>query len=89
MGLANVGFFGVVVLLSSELMQAHGSQLATGIALALGAAFFYALTAMIARKLRPLPPQHIAFIQVIVGTIMLLPLVHAPDFTAAFPGITC
>lgn len=84
-GWLTLAFFGVVVLLSSELMQAHGSQLATGIALALGAAFFYALTAMIARKLRPLPPQHIAFIQVIVGTIMLLPLVHAPDFTAAFP----
>lgn len=80
-----VAFFGVVVLLSSELMQAHGGQLAAGIALALGAAFFYALTAMIARKLRPLPPQHIAFIQVIVGTIMLLPLVHRPDFSAAFP----
>ncbi|MGS4822218.1 DMT family transporter [Raoultella terrigena] len=80
-----LAFFGVVVLLSSELMQAHGGQLATGIALALGAAFFYALTAMIARKLRPLPPQHIAFIQVIVGTIMLLPLVHRPDFSAAFP----
>lgn len=80
-----LAFFGVVVLLSSELMQAHGGQLAAGIALALGAAFFYALTAMIARKLRPLPPQHIAFIQVIVGTIMLLPLVHLPDFSAAFP----
>ncbi|WP_404653903.1 DMT family transporter [Raoultella terrigena] len=80
-----LAFFGVVVLLSSELMQAHGGQLAAGIALALGAAFFYALTAMIARKLRPLPPQHIAFIQVIVGTIMLLPLVHRPDFSAAFP----
>ncbi|MCI1032745.1 threonine/homoserine efflux transporter RhtA [Raoultella sp. BIGb0149] len=80
-----LAFFGVVVLLSSELMQAHGGQLAAGIALALGAAFFYALTAMIARKLRPLPPQHIAFIQVIVGTIMLLPLVNLPDFSAAFP----
>lgn len=80
-----LAFIGVLVLLSSELMQAHGGQLAAGIALALGAAFFYALTAMIARKLRPLPPQHIAFIQVIVGTIMLLPLVHLPDFSAAFP----
>lgn len=80
-----LAFFGVVMLLSSELMQAHGGQLAAGIALALGAAFFYALTAMIARKLRPLPPQHIAFIQVIVGTIMLLPLVNLPDFSAALP----
>lgn len=88
-GWLTLAFIGVVILLSSELMQAHGGQLAAGIALALGAAFFYALTAMIARKLRPLAPEHIAFIQVIVGTIMLLPLIHAPDFTAAFPGATC
>ncbi len=47
--------------------------------LALGAAFFYALTAIIARKLHPLPAQHIAFIQVLVGVVMLLPLVHAPN----------
>ncbi len=45
--------------------------------LALGAAFFYALTAIIARK-HPLPAQHVAFIQVLVGVVMLLPLVHAP-----------
>lgn len=46
---------------------------------------FYALTAIIARKLQPLPAQHIAFIQVIVGTVMLLPLVHAPEFNGHFP----
>lgn len=66
-----LAFGGVVILLSSEL--------------ALGAAFFYALTAIIARKLHPLPAQHIAFIQVLVGVVMLLPLVHAPELTASFP----
>lgn len=74
-----------MILLSSELMPAHGEGLITGVLLALGAAFFYALTAIIARKLRPLPAQHIAFIQVIVGTVMLLPLVHAPEFNGHFP----
>ncbi|HDZ9440899.1 TPA: DMT family transporter [Klebsiella quasipneumoniae subsp. similipneumoniae] len=80
-----LAFGGVVILLSSELAPAHGESLATGVLLALGAAFFYALTAIIARKLHPLPAQHIAFIQVLVGVVMLLPLVQMPDFSASFP----
>ena len=67
-----LAFGGVVILLSSELMPAHEEGLTTGVLLALGAAFFYALTAIIARKLHPLPAQHIAFIQVLVGVVMLL-----------------
>ncbi|MFP8736679.1 DMT family transporter [Klebsiella aerogenes] len=80
-----LAFSGVVILLSSELTPAHSDNLVTGIILALGAAFFYALTAIIARKLQPLPAQHIAFIQVIVGTVMLLPLVHHPEFNSHYP----
>ncbi|HBS5678547.1 DMT family transporter [Klebsiella sp. 141240] len=80
-----LAFGGVVILLSSELTPSHNDNLVTGIILALGAAFFYALTAIIARKLQPLPAQHIAFIQVIVGTVMLLPLVHHPEFNSHFP----
>ncbi len=56
-----LAFSGVVILLSSELTPTHGDNLVTGIALALCAAFFYALTAIIARKLQSLPAQHIAF----------------------------
>ncbi len=80
-----LAFGGVVILLSSELTPAHEEGLTTGVLLALGAAFSYALTAIIARKLHPLPAQHIAFIQVLVGVVMLLPLVHAPELTASFP----
>lgn len=80
-----LAFGGVEILLSSELTPAHEEGLTTGVLLALGAAFFYALTAIIARKLHPLPAQHIAFIQVLVGVVMLLPLVHAPELTASFP----
>ena len=80
-----LAFGGVVILLSSELTPAPEEGLTTGVLLALGAAFFYALTAIIARKLHPLPAQHIAFIQVLVGVVMLLPLVHAPELTASFP----
>ena len=80
-----LAFGGVVILLSSELAPTHGESLTAGVLLALGAAFFYALTAIIARKLHPLPAQHIAFIQVLVGVVMLLPLVQMPDFSASFP----
>lgn len=80
-----LAFSGVVILLSSELINAHNANLITGIAMALGAAFFYALTAIITRKLRPLPPQHIAFIQVLVGVVILLPLVHFVTLSESFP----
>ena len=80
-----LAFSGVVILLSSELIKAHNANLITGIAMALGAAFFYALTAIITRKLRPLPPQHIAFIQVLVGVVILLPLAHFVTLSESFP----
>ncbi|MFZ3388965.1 DMT family transporter [Buttiauxella gaviniae] len=80
-----LAFSGVAILLSSELIKAHNANLITGIAMALGAAFFYALTAIITRKLRPLPPQHIAFIQVLVGVVILLPLARFVTLTDNFP----
>jgi len=80
-----LAFSGVVVLLSSELSGWHHGDLLAGITLALSAAFFYALTAIIARKLHPLPPQHIAFIQVLTGVVMLLPLAHFSPISATFP----
>lgn len=80
-----LAFSGVVILLSSELIAAHNDNLITGIAMALGAAFFYALTAIITRKLRPLPAQHIAFIQVLVGVVILMPLAHFATVSTHFP----
>ncbi|MBM7342196.1 DMT family transporter [Pantoea coffeiphila] len=44
-----------------------------GILLALGAAFFYALAALITKKLSGMPPHLIALVQVLVGTVLLLP----------------
>ncbi len=79
-----LAFSGVILLLLSEFNQPNGQWL-TGIAMALGAAFFYAITALIARHLKPVPPQHIALIQVLTGTVMLLPLAHLPPTMATFP----
>ena len=80
-----LAFGGVVILLSSELTGGHEVGWLAGISLALGAAFFYALTAIITRKLKTIAPQHIAFIQVLTGVVMLLPLAHMPALTADFP----
>ena len=74
-----------MILLSSELTGAHGSEWLAGIGLAMAAAFFYAVTAIIARKLRSVAPQHIAFIQVLTGVVMLLPFASMPSFSGDFP----
>lgn len=59
-----------------------GSDYLPGIALALGAAFFYAVAAIITKKLKGVPPHLIALIQLMVGILMLAPLA---DFKA-LPG---
>jgi drug/metabolite transporter (DMT)-like permease len=51
-----------------------GSDYLLGIALALGAAFFYAIAAIITKKLAGVPPHLIALIQLAVGILMLAPL---------------
>lgn len=80
-----LAFGGVVILLSSELNGAQGEGWLAGIGLAMGAAFFYALTAIIARRLKSVAPQHIAFIQVLTGVVMLLPFAHQPAFSVDLP----
>ena len=53
---------------------ASGTDYAIGIAMALGAAFFYALAALAAKWLKGTPPHLIALIQVSTGIVMLAPL---------------
>lgn len=68
-------FVGMLLVLSSGLSHGGNSGWLLGIVMALGAAFFYALTALITRQLKGVPPQQIALVQVAVGTLLLLPLV--------------
>jgi drug/metabolite transporter (DMT)-like permease len=56
-----------------------GGDYATGIALALGAAFFYALAAFAAKWLKGVPPHLVALIHVATGVAMLAPFA---DFQA-------
>jgi drug/metabolite transporter (DMT)-like permease len=51
----------------------------SGIALSLGAAFFYALASIITKHLKGTPPQFIALIQVCTGALMLAPFAELGD----------
>jgi len=50
-----------------------GGDYALGIAMALGAAFFWAVASLIAKRLTGTPPHLIALVQVAVGVLMLAP----------------
>lgn len=69
-----VAFAGVALIVQAKPDVGYvGTDYLTGILMALGAAFFYALTALFTKKLTGTPPHLIALIQVCVGTVMLLP----------------
>ncbi|HEY5852173.1 MAG TPA: DMT family transporter [Lysobacter sp.] len=57
-------------------------QYLSGIAMALAAAFFWAVAAILAKKLTGTPPHLIALIHVLVGTAMLAPFQFAIGFPA-------
>jgi drug/metabolite transporter (DMT)-like permease len=73
LGLAFAGMLGIV---QAKGLGVSGPDYLTGIAMALGAAFFYALAAIVAKRLKGVPPHLIALIQVVVGMAMLAPLAH-------------
>jgi drug/metabolite transporter (DMT)-like permease len=53
-----------------------GSGYVAGVLMALGAAFLYAIAAVITKKLSGTPPHMIALTQVCVGIVMLAPFAH-------------
>ncbi|EKN6261133.1 DMT family transporter [Yersinia enterocolitica] len=63
-----------------------GSDYLIGVVMALGAAFMYAVTAAIIKRLKGLPPHLIVLIQLSVGAILLAPFVRWSDFP--LPGST-
>lgn len=78
-----VAFAGVLLIVQARPGADHaGSNFPLGIALALGAAFFYALAAIVAKKLRGTPPHLIALIQVCVGVAMLAPFANLSGLPA-------
>ncbi len=78
LGLSFLGMLAIV-----EGKSGGGDDYIFGILLALGAAFFYALAALAAKKLTGTPPHLIALIQVITGTAMLAPLANLTELPAS------
>jgi drug/metabolite transporter (DMT)-like permease len=73
-----VAFAGLVLVVQAKPGPgAFDTRYLLGIAMALAAAFFWAIAAILARKLAGTPPHLIALIHVLVGTAMLAPLQFA------------
>ena len=78
-----IAFAGMLLIVQGKPeASGSGSDYLGGILLSLGAAFFYAVAAVVAKKLKGTPPHLIALIQVTVGTLMLLPFAHLGDLPA-------
>ncbi len=81
----SISFLGMLAIVSAHGGAGQGGDdYLTGIAFALGAAFLYAVAALIIKKLKGVPPHLIALIQVSVGVLMLAPLA---DFTRLPQGL--
>jgi len=73
-----LAFIGMILVVSAQPNSPAGQQsYLWGILLSLGAAFFYALMALTAKRLKGTTPHLIALIQVTVGVVMLLPFVDS------------
>lgn len=77
-----LAFAGMLLIVQSSHGDTQGTDYFTGIAMALGAAFFYALASIAAKKLTGTPPHLIALIQVCVGVLMLAPFAHLSSLPA-------
>ncbi|MFL6576460.1 MAG: DMT family transporter [Povalibacter sp.] len=76
-----IAFAGMLLIVQSGHTDSISTNYFAGIVMALGAAFFYALAAIAAKKLTGTPPHLIALIQVSVGMLFLAPfanLSHLP-----------
>lgn len=71
----SVAFLGMLAIVTAHGDQPTGDDYLVGIALALGAAFLYAIAALIIKRLKDVPPHLMALIQVTTGALLLAPLV--------------
>lgn len=72
-----VSFVGMLAIVSAHGSQGEGGgEYLLGIALALGAAFLYAVAALIIKRLSGTPPHLIALVQVSTGVLLLAPFAH-------------
>jgi drug/metabolite transporter (DMT)-like permease len=72
----SVAFLGMLAIVTAHgEQQAGGGDYLAGIALASGAAFLYAIAALIIKRLKQVPAHLMALIQVATGALLLAPLV--------------
>ncbi|AZE83905.1 Permease of the drug/metabolite transporter (DMT) superfamily [Pseudomonas orientalis] len=86
----SVAFLGMLAIVTAHGEQQGGGDYLAGIALALGAAFLYAVAALIIKRLKAVPPHLMALIQVTTGAVLLAPLVpwdHLPASTDAWAAL--
>ena len=78
-----ISFTGMVLIVQAKPgAGAVGTDYLTGIAMALGAAFFYALAAIVAKALKGVAPYLIVLVQVLVGIAMLTPFASLAQLPA-------
>lgn len=77
-----IAFGGMLMIVQAKSGAGSGTDYLAGILLALGAAFFYAVAAIITKKLKGVPPHLIALIQVSVGIVMLAPFCNLGQLPA-------
>ncbi|MEN8642178.1 DMT family transporter [Pseudomonas sichuanensis] len=83
-----VAFAGMLAIVSAHgAGQASGSEYLLGIGLALGAAFLYAVAALIIKRLTGTPPHLIALIQVSTGVLLLAPWVKLGGLPGEWPAL--
>jgi drug/metabolite transporter (DMT)-like permease len=79
-GWLGVAFGGVLLIVIGEQQPGgRASNDLAGIGLALTAAFFYALAAAMAKRLKEVQPRLIVLIQMIVGALLLMPFSAGPS----------
>jgi len=79
----SVAFVGMLAIVSAKAeQQGSGEQYLWGIAQASGAAFLYAVAALIIKRLKAVPPHLLALIQVGTGALLLVPLVSWHSLSA-------
>ncbi|QJI28910.1 DMT family transporter [Pseudomonas sp. ADAK18] len=76
----SVAFLGMLAIVTAHGGQQNsGDDYRVGVALALGAAFLYAIAALIIKRLTGTPPHLIALIQVSTGALLLAPMIGSQD----------
>jgi drug/metabolite transporter (DMT)-like permease len=80
----SVAFVGMLAIVTAHGDQQNtGDDYLTGVGLALGAAFLYAIAALIIKRLKEVPPHLMALIQVTTGALLLAPLMQWQSLSAS------